>query len=271
MQVPVVGRDAAFLPVMPARIFLNGIPEFFRRKRDALRESFNGAGEVQLHQDAADIENCRAEPSVGHELVSGGIGRSCRRWRFTAFQDANDSGKNRYNGDDGNDVVDVLTDVGYRAAETVAAKNHGAHPENSAENIEHHVAAVGHAGCASNRWAECSNNGNEARENNRAATVLFVKIVRALQMTTAEEERVLAFVQRRSCGTANPVADLVANDGAEHYGQEQPAEGKKAASSKNSRRDEQGVARKKEADKKTGFDKHDAADERRAAGANEFS
>src|SRR6266404_1803716 len=188
MQVPVVGRDAAFLPVMPARIFLNGRPEFFWRKRDALREAFNGADEVQLHQDAADIENCRAEPSVGHELVSGGIGRSCRRWRFTAFQDANDSGKNRYNGDDGNDVVDVFTDVGYRAAETVAAENHGAHPENSAENIERQIATVGHAGCASDRRAECSNDGNKTREDDGAAAVLFVEIVCALQMATPEKK-----------------------------------------------------------------------------------
>src|SRR5437899_12573815 len=96
--MPVVGRDAAFLPVMPARIFLNGRPEFIRRKSDALRETFDGAGQVQLYQDAPDIENCSAEPSVGHERVSSSAGRGRWRWSFTAYSDADDRGKHAHNG-----------------------------------------------------------------------------------------------------------------------------------------------------------------------------
>src|SRR5260221_10479539 len=50
VQMPIVGRDAAFLPIVPARVFFDGGPKFAGRKRDALGEAFDSARDVDFYQ-----------------------------------------------------------------------------------------------------------------------------------------------------------------------------------------------------------------------------
>src|SRR5260221_5830935 len=66
VQMPIVGRDAAFLPIVPARVFFDGGPEFGGRKRDALGKTLDGARHVNFYQNPTDIENHGAKRSTGH-------------------------------------------------------------------------------------------------------------------------------------------------------------------------------------------------------------
>ena len=181
---------------------------------------------------------------------------------------ADDGRKNGNDDDDGNDIVNVLADVGDEMAERVAAKDHGANPEDAAKNIEEKISRIRHFCGACDGRTKRSNDGDEARENYGPAAVFFVEIVGALEMAAAEKEGILAAVKCGAGGTANPVADLVAGDGAEHDRQQKPLEGNDARVGEDSGGDQKGVAWKEKADKKAGFDEDDGANERSAAGAN---
>jgi len=80
----------------------------------------------------------------------------------------------------------------------------------------------------------------------------------ALQVAAAKEKRVFPFVQSRAGAATNPVAQLIAKDGAKHSGYEQPVDGNYLLAGKYTCRDEQGIAWKKETNKETSFDKEDA-------------
>src|SRR5258708_11525106 len=146
----------------------------------------------------------------------------------------------------------------------IAAQDHGAHPEDAAEDIESEETGVGHSGGAGYRRAERSDNGNEARENHRAPAILFVKIMGALEMASPEEERIFAAIQCRACGPADPVADLVSHDRAEHHGDKQPSKGDDAARGKNACGDQEGISGKEKANEETSLNKNDCANERSA-------
>ena len=102
--------------------------------------------------------------------------------------DADDCGKHGNHDDNGDDIMDALTNVWDRAAQRVAAENHGANPKDPSTNIERQVVEVGHLRGASDRRAEGSNDGSEARQDYGTATVLFIKIMGTLQMFAAEKE-----------------------------------------------------------------------------------
>ncbi len=87
-------------------------------------------------------------------------------------------------------------------------------------------------------------------------------------MAAPEEERVFAAVESCTCRAANPVADLIAHDGAKHHRQKEPSERNEASGRKNARGDKQRISWKKEADKEAGFDKNNGADERGPAGVD---
>src|SRR6266851_3484059 len=152
--------------------------------------------------------------------------------------------------------------------EKIADQDHGAHPEDAAEDIESEVASVGHSGGAGYRRTEGSNDGNKAGENHRASAILFVKIVGALEVASPEKERVFATVQCCARRAADPITNLVPHDGAEHHGQEQPLQRDDAGSGEYSCGNKKGIAGKKESYKKSSFDKDDHTDKGRAARAD---
>src|SRR6516162_11386348 len=140
--------------------------------------------------------------------------------------------------------MDVLADVGYRMAQRETAKQGRSNPENAAKNVESKIAAVGHLGRAGNRGTKGTDNRHKAREDDRAAPVSCVKIVGPLHMAATEKERLFTFVECGACRTSDPVAELVADDGANCYG-EQPMEQQRAqrnsgGGGKNPRGDQQG-------------------------------
>src|SRR6266404_170632 len=154
--------------------------------------------------------------------------------------------------------------------ERIAAQDHGAYPEDAAEDIESEVSGVGHFGGAGYRGTERPNDGYEASENHGAPAILFVEIMGALEMAFPEEERIFTAIQSRACGPADPVANLVADDSAEHHGDKQPSQWDNAASGKNACGDQEGISGKEKADEETGLDKNDGANQRGATGAGYY-
>jgi hypothetical protein len=89
-----------------------------------------------------------------------------------------------------------------------------------------------------------------------------------LKVAAAKEERVFAAIQSRAGGPADPIADLVADDSAEHHWDKQPSQGDDAAGRKNTCRYQEGIPRKEKPDEETGLNKNDSANERGAASAD---
>jgi len=184
-------------------------------------------------------------------------------------KDADDGGQQREDDHDGDDVVNALTDIGYGTAKKIAAENHGADPENAAENVVEQIAGIRHTGGAGDRRTKSANDGNEAGEDDGLAAVFFVEIVSAKEMATAEEKGILAAIYGGAGGATDPVADLVAENRAEHHGKKNPAQRDDAGGGEDTRGDEQGVTGKKKADEETCFNEDDNANEKGAAPADQ--
>ena len=112
--------------------------------------------------------------------------------------------------------MDALGNIWNRAAEEIAAEYRAGHPEDAAKDVIGQIARIRHACRASDGRAERSNNGDKASEDDRFSAVLLVEIVGSLQVAPAEEEGIFSLVECVSCGAADPVANLVADDGAKH-------------------------------------------------------
>ena len=171
------------------------------------------------------------------------------------------------NDDHENYVMDALANVGDGATEQIAAQDHCSDPQDAAKNVVSQISGIGHGSCAGYRRAEGAHDGHKACQDHGFAAMLFVKIVGPLQMAAAEKERFLAGVQGGARGTANPVADLIADDGAEHYREEQPLQGNQACGGKYACSDQQGVTGQEKTDEEAGFDEDDDTDNQRSTGA----
>ena len=88
-------------------------------------------------------------------------------------------------------------------------------------------------------------------------------------MTAPEEERILSSVQRLAGSASDPVANLVARDGAQRDQQQQPTEAKLSSCGENSRGNQKGITRQEKSDEKPCFSENDCANEERAAPANQ--
>ncbi len=168
-------------------------------------------------------------------------------------------------------IVDVLADVGDETTKRIASKNRCANPEDSAKGIEKQVARIGHLRGASDGRAKRPDDGDEPRKNDRAAAVLFVEIMGPLKMAATEKEGIFAAVESSPSRPANPIAHLVASNGAKHGRQQKPLEGNDASVRKDASGDQERVARKKKTYKEARFNKNDGANERSASGANQLS
>lgn len=164
--------------------------------------------------------------------------------------------------------MNVLANVGDEMAERIAAKNGGADPKDSAEGIEEQIAGIGHSGGTRDRRTERPNDGDKARQNHGTAAIFFVEGMRALQVAPAEKEGILAAVEGGSRGTANPIADLIARNSAEHNWQQKPLEGDYACVGEDASGDQKRVTREKKSDKEAGLYKDDKANEGSASGAD---
>ena len=164
--------------------------------------------------------------------------------------------------------MNALRNVGNGAPEEIAAEDHGPDPDDAPEDIENEIARVWHFGGTSDGWTKCADDRNEARKNHCAPAVFFVEIVGLLQMAAPEEKRILPLVESRSRGSANPITNLIADDGAKHNWAKKPFQRNYGTRRKYARSDEEGIARKKEANEEPGFDKNNCTDEWCAAGAD---
>jgi hypothetical protein len=92
--------------------------------------------------------------------------------------------------------------------------------------------------------------------------------VGALEMATAEEQGILAAIKGGASGAANPIANLIPCDGAEHDRKEKPLQRNNAGGGKDACGDEKGITRKKKANEEAGFYEDDCADKGSAARAD---
>src|SRR5467141_1970732 len=228
MKMPVAGRNAPLLPVEPARVLFDSRPGLLRREREAGSQPVYGPGNVHADQDAADIEDEGAELGEGHSLFalcagSGGVALVTGSPELMPGAiNADDCGKPGNHDNNGNDVMDARTNVRDRAAQSVAAEDHGGNPKNPSTNVEGYVAGVGHLRGTGDGRAERSNDGNETRQDDGPAAIFFIEIMGALQVAAPEEEGLFAAVKSCTGRAANPVANLIAHDGAEHDGKKEP-------------------------------------------------
>src|SRR5882672_1490356 len=155
----------------------------------------------------------------------------------------------------------VFTDVRHARTKQIATQDHGANPKYAAENIKKQITRIRHARSARDGRAKCANNGDETRQNYGSSAVLFVELVRALQMASAKQKRVFPFVKSGASAAANPVSQLVAKNGAQDAGKQQPLNRHNILSSKNSGSDQERIARQEEANKQAGLDKKNAAND----------
>jgi hypothetical protein len=234
-------------------------------------EGTHCAGNVNADKNAADIENDDAEFAGRHELSTfgarDGIGAASTQdiEPMSRPKDADDGGQNRKKNHDSNHVVDALADIGDGMSQDIAAQDHGSDPEDSAADVENEVPSIRHFRRPGDRWAERSNDRNKARENHRPAPVFFVELMRALKMAAAEEEGIFPAVEGRAGRAANPISNLVTHNGRKHHGEQKPLQGDDVGRRKNPCGDQQRITGEKKADKKSGFDENDAANERSAA------
>jgi len=79
MKMPIVRGDAAVLPIVPARIFFDGRPEFFGSEGKAVSEAGLDAADIDADQNAANIKDDGAEFGrhrlLGLRFGNDGIGR----------------------------------------------------------------------------------------------------------------------------------------------------------------------------------------------------
>src|SRR5438034_3872070 len=104
--------------------------------------------------------------------------------------DTDNRGKDGYDDDYGDDVMNALTNIRNGAAQGESAENHGADPKNPAKNIERQITGVRHLRGAGDGWAERPNDRNEAGEDDGSSTIFLVEVMGPLKVASPEEERI---------------------------------------------------------------------------------
>src|SRR5271156_4644272 len=104
-----------------------------------------------------------------------------RDFAGTGLPCGNNGGEQRKKNHCGDYVVDALVNIGHVGAQRVAQQDHAPNPEESADDVEEQVACVVHLRGAGYWRAEGADDGHEARQDDGARAVFFVKLVRAHQ------------------------------------------------------------------------------------------
>src|SRR4051812_7263002 len=94
---------------------------------------------------------------------------------------------------------------GNKRPQEIPAQDHAAAPNASACYVVCQISAIRHSGCPGHGWAKCSNDGHEPRQDNRLASILFIKLLRSFQVPALEKPGLLPAVKRTSCLTPNPI------------------------------------------------------------------
>src|SRR5208337_308352 len=150
MEMPIVRGNAAFLPIGPARIFLDGGPKLLGSEGEALGKAHLGAAQINAHQHAPNIEDDRTNFG-SHCLLAlrfgdGGTGwhRIYAAWPPPRPQNADNRRQNRKKNDRGDDVMNIFPNVGYPGAGDIAPKEHAADPKRSTKDVVHEICRVAH-------------------------------------------------------------------------------------------------------------------------------
>jgi hypothetical protein len=161
-----------------------------------------------------------------------------------------------------------LADIWNSGTGNITAKKHAADPYSSTKYVVNKVRGVVHARRASHRRAKRADDRNKAGQNHGTAAIFLIKVVGSLEVAAAKEERVFAAIQSRTGRASYPVAQLVADNGAEDSRNKEPTEGQDILAGEDAGGDQKGIAGKKEAYEKPRFQKNDDANESGATPAD---
>src|SRR5918998_5894416 len=105
-------------------------------------------------------------------------------------------GGEREEDDDDDDPLDVLFELDAEGAlderaEEVAGEDHAEDPGEAADHVVGDELPVGHLRRARHDGREGADDGDEARDDDRLAAVLLVKLMRLFEVARAEDERLL--------------------------------------------------------------------------------
>src|SRR3569833_2262496 len=110
-----------------------------------------------------------------------------------------------------------LNDATPVASEERADCSHGSHPYRCAQHIEQDEPAPRHAQDARQRASDHPETEHETRDEDRGRSVAFERTLPFLESVMRDPEETLVFLEQRSATTeADPITEIVAEDGREN-------------------------------------------------------
>src|SRR4026207_463664 len=125
---------------------------------------------------------------------------------------------------------------------------HGTDPKNSTEDIVAGKSRVGHLGNACNHGRKSPGKGNEAREKNGLAPVLFIELFCIEQMLAPEPKRVFLGIERLSGLVTDAVSQRISDDSHDAQQQHEISQIEKALRSHQPRSKQKRITRKEKSD-----------------------
>jgi hypothetical protein len=175
------------------------------------------------------------------------------------------SGQKRQDDYCGDYQMDAALYVGDFSAQRITPHDHAANPQESAEDVKNQISRIAHLRSPGDGRAEGPHNGNKARDDDGLWAVLFVELVRALQVLLLEKARILAAVQTLPRFAADEIAQLVACYGAQARWHEEPGKPDLARSRKHPRRHQKGISGEKKPHEEARLDENYRAYHQRPA------
>src|SRR6188768_1079272 len=142
-------------------------------------------------------------------------------------------------------------------AEIIAAVYEKRNPQHAAAEAVHDEVEVAHAADARHERCERAYYGHEAREDDSLAAVLFVELLRAVQVRGIEQTRALALEHARADEMADPVVRVVAAERRHDQQREERVHVHRAGRRHGTGDEQQGIAGQKRRDHQPGLAKDD--------------
>ena len=138
-------------------------------------------------------------------------------------------------------------------AEEISHQDQRGNPQQGAEDAEREKPQIIHAADARHERRERAEDRHEARDDDRLAAVLFVKLVRALQMFFIQKARCFTAEHARPDKAANPVISRISANRRGIHNRQQPLQVERSQRRKRARRKQQRIPRQKWKNHETGF------------------
>src|SRR6185436_13752331 len=157
---------------------------------------------------------------------------------------------NRQDGKENNEqdyLFEVLVYPGNRT-QIEPSGRHGADPKDSTEDVVAGKSRVRHLGNACNHGRKSPGKGNEAREENGLAAVLFIELFCVEQMLAAEPKRIFLGIESLSGLVTDAISQRISDDSHNTQQHHEISQIEEALRSNQSRSKQKRITRKKKSD-----------------------